>query len=59
MISVGPFSVQVVAVFLAVLLAWAVARMVAKRLPDSPYKAAGGMLLDAAFVGFVAAQHGE
>lgn len=30
MISVGPFSVQVVAVFAAVLLAWAVARMVAK-----------------------------
>ncbi|HCI3965889.1 TPA: TlpA family protein disulfide reductase [Pseudomonas aeruginosa] len=58
MISVGPFSVQVVAVFLAVLLAWAVARMVAKRLPDSPYKAAGGMLLDAAFVGFVAARLG-
>ncbi|KFF32125.1 redoxin [Pseudomonas aeruginosa VRFPA01] len=56
--SVGPFSVQVVAVFLAVLLAWAVARMVAKRLPDSPYKAAGGMLLDAAFVGFVAARLG-
>jgi len=43
MISIGPFSVQVVAVFLAILLAWAVARMVAKRLPDSPYKAAGGM----------------
>ena len=54
MISIGPFSVQVVAVFLAILLAWVVARMVAKRLPDSPYKAAGGMLLDAVFVGLVA-----
>lgn len=58
MISVGPFSIQVVAVFAAVLLAWAIARMVAKRLPDSPYKAAGGMLMDAVFVGFVAARLG-
>lgn len=58
MISIGPFSVQVVAVFLAILLAWVVARMVAKRLPDSPYKAAGGMLLDAVFVGLVAARLG-
>lgn len=58
MISVGPFSVQVVAVFAAVLLAWAVARMVARRLPDAPYKAAGGMLLDAVLWGFVAARLG-
>lgn len=58
MISVGPFSVQVVAVFAAVLLAWTVAHMVAKRLPDSPYKAAGGMLMDAVFLGFVAARLG-
>lgn len=58
MISIGPFSVRVVAVFLAVLMAWVVARMVAKRLPDAPYKAAGGMLLDAVFVGFVAARLG-
>lgn len=58
MVSVGPFSVQIVAVFAAVLVAWAVARMVAKRLPDSPYKAAGGMLMDAVFLGFVAARLG-
>lgn len=58
MISIGPFSVRIVAVFLAVLLAWAVALLVAKRLPDSPYKAAGGMLLDAVFLGLVAARLG-
>lgn len=58
MISIGPFSVQIVAVFAAVLLAWVVARMVAKRMPDSPYKAAGGTLMDAVFVGFVAARLG-
>ncbi|HBP0978941.1 TlpA disulfide reductase family protein [Comamonas sp. Y6] len=58
MIGVGPFSVQVVAVFAAVLLAWMVARLVAKRLPDSPYKATGGMLLDAVFLGGVVARLG-
>jgi len=58
MISIGPFSVQVVAVFAAVLLSWAMARRVARRLPDAPYKAAGGMLLDAVFWGFVAARLG-
>ena len=58
MISVGPFSVQVVAVFAAVLLAWAVTGMVAKRQPDSPYKAASGMLWDAMLLGFVAARLG-
>lgn len=58
MISVGPFSVHVVAVFAAVLLAWAVSRRVAKRLPDAPCKVAGGTLLDAVFWGFVAARLG-
>jgi thiol-disulfide isomerase/thioredoxin len=58
MLSVGPFSLQVVAVFAAVLLSWAVARRVARRLPDAPYKAAGGMLLDAVFWGFVAGRIG-
>lgn len=59
MTSIGPFSVRLVAVFLAVLLAWAVARLVAKRwLPDPTYKAAGGMLLDAVFLGLVAARLG-
>ncbi len=58
MISIGPFSAQVVAGFAAVLLSWAMARRVARRLPDAPYKAAGGMLLDAVFWGFVAARLG-
>ncbi|VCU72227.1 Thiol-disulfide oxidoreductase ResA [Pigmentiphaga humi] len=51
-------SIQVVAVFAAVLLAWTVSRLVAKRLPDTASKAASGMLLDAVFWGFVAARLG-
>ncbi len=56
MIGVGPFSIQVVVVGAAVVLAWIVTRMIARSLPDTPHKAAGGMLLDAAFWGFVAAR---
>lgn len=58
MIGVGPFSMQVVVAGLAVLLAWLVARGVARRLPDASHKAAGGVLVDGAFWGFVAARAG-
>jgi len=58
MIGIGPFSIQVVVVAGAILVAWVVARRVARALPDTPYKAAGGMLLDAAFWGFLAARLG-
>nr|MBF0686023.1 TlpA family protein disulfide reductase [Pseudomonas sp.] len=58
MIGIGPFSIKVVVVAGAILLAWIVARRVARALPDTPHKAAGGMLLDAAFWGFVAARLG-
>lgn len=58
MIGVGPFSIQVVVAAGAVLLAWVVARNVAKMAPDTPHKAAGGMLFDAVFWGFVAARLG-
>lgn len=56
MIGVGPFSIQAVVAAGAVLLAWVVARNVARMLPDTPHKAAGGMLFDAVFWGFVAAR---
>lgn len=58
MIGVGPFSIQVVVVAVAVLLAWLAARGVARMLPDTPGKAAGGLLLDAVFWGFLAARVG-
>ena len=58
MISAGPFSIQVVVVFTAMLLAWVVARMLAKRLPSAPYKVAGGMIFDVVFWGLVAARLG-
>ncbi len=56
MISVGPFSIHVVIVFVATILAWAVARIVARRLPDASSKKAGGLLLDALFWGVVVAR---
>lgn len=58
MIGIGPFSMRVVIVVLAVLLAWLGARAVARRMPDKPCKAAGSMVLDAAFWGLLAARLG-
>lgn len=58
MIGVGPFSIQVVVVAVAVIMAWVVARNMARSVSGSPYKAAGGILLDAAFWGFLAARLG-
>ncbi|MDN5874652.1 MAG: redoxin domain-containing protein [Sinobacteraceae bacterium] len=56
MIGIGPFPVQVVTVIAAVLLAWLTARIVAKRLPDVAYKAAGSLIIDAVFWGLVVAR---
>ena len=56
MIGIGPVPVQVVTIIAAVALAWVTARLVAKRLPDVPYKAAGSMILDAVVWGLVAAR---
>ncbi len=56
MIGVGPFSIQTIVVGGALLLAWTVARNVARMVPETPRRAAGGMLLDAAFWGFLAAR---
>ena len=58
MISAGPFSIQVVILIVAVLLAWVITRKVAQRLPDTPAQEAGGLLLDAVFWGLVAARLG-
>lgn len=58
MIGVGPFSIQTVLTAGAVLVAWVVARKIGWLLPSSSQKAAGGMLLDAVFWGFVAARCG-
>ncbi|MFT3803628.1 MAG: TlpA disulfide reductase family protein [Burkholderiaceae bacterium] len=58
MIGVGPFPIGVVIVAAALLLGWVTARMIAARQPEVSAKAAGGMLVDAAFWGLVAARLG-
>src|SRR5690606_32244077 len=58
MIGVGPFSIQTVLVVVAVLAAWLIARRVARISPGAPHKEAGGLLLDTAFLGFLAARLG-
>lgn len=56
MIPECPIPVRVVTIIAAVLLAWLTARIVAKRLPDAPYKAAGSLIVDAVFWGLVVAR---
>ncbi|NYT66644.1 TlpA family protein disulfide reductase [Alcaligenaceae bacterium] len=56
MIGIGPFSIQVVIIVIAVLLAWVTARLVARRVPDVSHKAAGSMVLDAVMWGLLAAR---
>ncbi|HDS1367955.1 TPA: prolipoprotein diacylglyceryl transferase family protein [Stenotrophomonas maltophilia] len=58
MMGVGPFSIHVVIVAVAVVLAWSVARLIGKRLPDGLGKTAGGMIFDAVLVGLAAARLG-
>lgn len=58
MIGIGPFSIQTVVVAIAVMVAWLTARSVARLLPREIRKASGGLLLDAAFWGFLAARLG-
>ena len=59
MMSIGPFSIKVVGVVAAILLAWLVTRAVARRMGDdvSP-KLAGAVLFDAVFWGLIAARLG-
>ena len=59
MMNIGPFSVQTVGVFAAILLAWLVARSAAKRRPDASHKIAGSVLLDAVLWGLIAARLGH
>lgn len=56
MIGIGPFPIHIITIIAAVLLAWMAARMVARRLPDASYKAAGSMILDAVVWGLLAAR---
>ena len=58
MIGIGPFSIQSMGVFAAVLLSWLVTRALAKRLPDASHRLAGAVLLDGVFWGVVAARLG-
>ncbi|MFJ5483720.1 prolipoprotein diacylglyceryl transferase family protein [Pectobacterium actinidiae] len=58
MISLGPFSIRIVIVAVAAFVAWLVARLLARNLPDGHHKTAGGLILDALFVGLVAARLG-
>ncbi len=55
-IGVGPFSIKLVLLALVLLLAWFIARFLAQHPKNDKRKAAGGLLLDAVFWGFVAAR---
>ena len=56
MMGVGPFPIRAVVVALAALVAWGVARALARRLPGSPTKPAGAMVVDALFIGLLVAR---
>jgi len=58
MMSVGPISVRVIVVVLAALIAWLVARSMQRAKPDAAPKTAANLLLDALFVGLIAARIG-
>ncbi|KVH56478.1 redoxin [Burkholderia sp. MSMB1072] len=56
MLSIGPFSIRVVAVAVAALLAWLVARFVQRRPPDGHHKTASSLILDVLLLGLIAAR---
>lgn len=58
MIGIGPYSIRVVIVFAAALIAWATARILARRLPGAAARAAGGVVFDALLLGLLAARLG-
>ncbi|UXU89793.1 TlpA family protein disulfide reductase [Burkholderia sp. S-53] len=58
MLSIGPFSIRVVAVAVAALLAWLVARSIQRRPPDGHHKTASSLILDVLLLGLVAARIG-
>ncbi|AIO35894.1 TlpA family protein disulfide reductase [Burkholderia pseudomultivorans] len=58
MLSIGPFSIRVVAVAAAALLAWLVARFMQRRPPDGQHKTAASLILDTLLLGLIAARAG-
>lgn len=58
MSSIGPFSIRVVAVAVAALLAWLVARFMQRRPPDGPHQSASSLILDTLLLGLIAARVG-
>ncbi|MCR4469631.1 TlpA disulfide reductase family protein [Burkholderia sp. SCN-KJ] len=58
MLSIGPFSIRVVAVAAAALLARLVARFIQRRPPDGHHKSASSLILDVLLLGLVAARIG-
>ncbi|RQR29900.1 MULTISPECIES: TlpA disulfide reductase family protein [unclassified Burkholderia] len=58
MLSIGPFSIRVIAVAAAALLAWLVARFMQRRPPDGQHKTASSLILDTLLLGLIAARAG-
>jgi thiol-disulfide isomerase/thioredoxin len=58
MMSVGPFSIRIIVVALASLIAWLVARFMRRGDAGAPGKAAANLLLDALLLGLIAARAG-
>ncbi|CAJ0775218.1 Thiol-disulfide oxidoreductase ResA [Ralstonia condita] len=58
MMSVGPFSVRIIILALASLIAWLVARFMRRGTSGDTGKAAASVLLDALLVGLIAARAG-
>src|SRR5690625_3470317 len=58
MVGVGPFSISVVKVAFAILIAWILTRLLAKRINNVSHKLSGSILLDGVFCGVVVARVG-
>jgi len=58
MLSLGPFSIRIVAVAAAALLAWLVARFIQHRPPNGQHKTASSLILDVLLLGLIAARIG-
>lgn len=56
MVSIGPFPLKTVVLAIAAFIAWLVARLVSRRLPTTERKATGTLIIDALFIGLVAAR---
>ncbi|HEF4733166.1 TlpA disulfide reductase family protein [Burkholderia multivorans] len=56
MLSIGPFSVKVMAVAIATLLAWLVARFAQRDRQDNRQKTASALVIDALLIGLIAAR---